>query len=148
MNKEQALAKVSLFANLDPKTIKGISQISTERIFKAGEEIIKQGNEGIGLYIIMSGKVKIQKTNPGGNTIDLAENGPGDILGEMTVLDGAKRSATVTAMEPTTCLVLAAWEFKAFMNTNPEVALEILPIVVKRFRETNDALIGVSGVRI
>lgn len=147
MDREQALARVSLFANLDPKYIKGIAQISTERSFKAGDALMKQGEDGIGLFIIMSGKVKIQKTDPSGKQVELASNGAGDILGELAVLDGAKRTATVTATEPTTCLVLAAWEFTSFMKAHPEVAIDILPIVVKRFRETNDALIGVSGVR-
>jgi len=61
----------------------------------------------------------------------------------MAVLDGAPRTATVTATEPTDALVLASWEFNSFLKTHPEVAIDILPIVVKRFRETNDALIGV-----
>ena len=68
-------------------------------------------------------------------------------MGELAVLDGAKRTATVTATEPTKCLVLAAWEFTSFMKVHPDVAIQILPIVVTRFRETNDALIGVSGIR-
>jgi len=148
MNKEHALAKVSLFANLDPKYIKGIAQICTERTFQPGDQLIKQGEDGIGLYIILSGKVKVEKADPTGKQVELASNGPGDILGEMAVLDGAKRTATVVATEPTVCLVLASWEFMSFMKTHPEVAIDILPIVVKRFRETNDALIGVSGVRV
>lgn len=148
MDREQALAKVSLFSNLEPKYIKGIAQISTERTFKAGETLMKQGEDGIGLFIIMSGSVKIQKTDPSGKQVELASNGAGDILGELAVLDGAKRTATVVAAEQTTCLLLAAWEFTSFMKAHPEVAIDILPIVVKRFRETNDALIGVSGVRV
>jgi CRP-like cAMP-binding protein len=147
MNYESALAKVSLFANLEPKHIKGLAQISTERHFAAGEHLMKQGEDGIGLFIIMSGKVKIEKTDASGKQVELASNGPGDVMGELAVLDGAKRTATVTATEPTTCLVLASWEFTSFMKVHPEVAIQILPIVVTRFRETNDALIGVSGVR-
>jgi CRP-like cAMP-binding protein len=60
----------------------------------------------------------------------------------MAVFDGAPRSASVAAAEETTCLVLASWEFNAFLKAHPEAALELLPIVVKRFRETNEALIG------
>jgi len=79
--------------------------------------------------------------------VEIASNGPGDVMGEFAVLDGAKRTATVTATEATKCLVLASWEFTSFMKAHPEVAISILPIVVTRFRETNDALIGASGVR-
>jgi len=147
MSHENELAKVSLFKNLESKYIKGISQICTERDFKAGDHLMKQGEDGIGLFIILSGKVKIEKTDASGRQVELASNGPGDVMGELAVLDGAKRTATVTATEPTKCLVLASWEFMSFMKVHPEVAIQILPIVVTRFRETNDALIGVSGVR-
>ena len=145
MSNEHALAKVSLFANLDQRYIKGISQICTEREFSAGEALMRQGEEGIGLFIILSGKVRIEKVNASGERVEIATNGPGDIMGEFAVLDGAKRTATVLATEPTKCLVLASWEFTSFMKAHPEVAMGILPIVVKRFRETNDALIGVKA---
>lgn len=147
MSNESALAKVSLFSNLDQKYIKGISQICTEREFNAGEALMKQGEDGIGLFIILTGKVRIEKVNASGERVEIATNGPGDIMGEFAVLDGAKRTATVVATEPTKCLVLASWEFTSFMKAHPEVAIGILPIVVKRFRETNDALIGISGVK-
>jgi CRP-like cAMP-binding protein len=147
MSKENALAKVGLFANLEPKYIKGIAQICTERTFNTGEVLMRQGDDGIGLYIILSGKVKVEKADQSGKQVELASNGPGDIMGEFSVLDGAKRTATVTAVETTNCLVLASWEFNSFMKAHPEVALDILPIILKRFRETNDALIGVASAR-
>mgnify|MGYP004702215051 CR=1 FL=1 len=145
MSKENALAKVSLFANLEPKYIKGIAQICTERTFNRGDVLMRQGDDGIGLYIILSGKVKVEKADQTGKQVELASNGPGDIMGEFSVLDGAKRTATVTATESTNCLVLASWEFNSFMKAHPEVALDILPIILKRFRETNNALIGITS---
>lgn len=147
MDKEQALAKVGLFERLNPKHLKGIAGICTERTFKPGDYLMKQGESGIGLFIILSGKVRVEKNNTAGQRVELAENGAGDILGEMAVFDGAPRSASVAAVVETTCLVLASWEFNAFLKAHPEAALEILPIVVKRFRETNDALVGLGSIR-
>jgi CRP/FNR family transcriptional regulator, cyclic AMP receptor protein len=147
MDKEQALSKVGLFEHLNPKFIKGIAGICTERTFKPDEYLMRQGEGGIGLIIILSGKVRIEKNNALGASVELAENGPGDIMGEMTVFDGAPRSASVVAESETTCLVLASWEFNAFLKAHPEVALELLPIVVKRFRETNDALVGLKAIQ-
>ncbi len=147
MDKEQALAKVSLFSKLDAKVLRGIAAIASERKFKAGEYLMKQGESGIGLFMILEGKVRIEKSDAGGNNVELAENGPGDILGEMTVFDGAPRSASVVATEETACLVLASWEFNAFLKTHPDVALALLPIVVQRFRETNEALTGLNAMR-
>ena len=147
MDKEQALAKVSLFSNLDAKVLRGIAAIASERKFKAGEYLMKQGESGIGLFMILEGKVRIEKSDASGRNVELAENGPGDILGEMTVFDGAPRSASVIASEETSCLVLASWEFNAFLKTHTDVALSLLPIVVQRFRETNEALTGLNAMR-
>lgn len=145
MNKEQLVANISLFRELDKKHIASIAELCTERTFKAGEVLIKQGDEGIGIFIITRGKVKVSKQTPDNRTVEIAENIAGDILGEFAVLDGAPRTATVTATEETDCLVLASWEFNSFMKTYPEVALGILPVVVRKFRETNDALTGVRA---
>ncbi|HOX48539.1 MAG TPA: cyclic nucleotide-binding domain-containing protein [Spirochaetia bacterium] len=147
MDKEQALAKVGLFETLNPKFLKGIAGICTERSFKPGEYLMKQGESGIGLFIILSGRVRIEKTDASGKEVEIAENGPGDIMGEMAVFDGSPRSASVKAVADTSCLVLASWEFNSFLKAHPEAALELLPIVVKRFRETNDALVGLRSMK-
>lgn len=137
-----ALKAVSLFASLSQRFLTGIAKACTERTFEADSVIVKQGNPGIGLFVIVDGKVKIVKTSESGERLELATHGPGEVIGEMSVLDGANRSADVVAIESTRCLVLSAWDFKSFMESHPEVALEILPVVVRRFRETNAALTG------
>lgn len=147
MDKGKALAKVGLFENLNPKFLRGIAGIATERTFKPGEFLMRQGESGIGLFIILSGKVLIEKNDASGRRVELAENGPGDIMGEMTVFDGAPRSASVVATVDTTCLVLASWEFNTFLKAHPEAAMDLIPIIVKRFRETNDALTGLNSLK-
>lgn len=137
-----ALKAVSLFSSLSQRFLTGIAKACTEREFAADDVIVKQGNPGIGLFIIVEGKVKIVKTNDQGERLELATHGPGEVIGEMSVLDGANRSADVIALEQTRCLVLSAWDFKSFMESHAEVALDILPVVVRRFRETNTALTG------
>ena len=144
MDRIGLLKKVSLFSNLSEAHLSSIAEFCVERSFRKGGVIIKQGNSGIGLYVICSGKVKIVKETAGGKKLDFAELGPGDFFGEMTVLDSAPRSADVIALEESTCLVLSAWDFNARMKVHPEIALEILPIVVKRFRETNARLLALS----
>ncbi|TFH06101.1 MAG: cyclic nucleotide-binding domain-containing protein [Spirochaetales bacterium] len=137
-----ALKAVSLFSALSPRFLNGIAKSCTERDFETDAALIRQGNAGIGVFVIVSGKVKIVKTNDKGERLELATHGAGEVIGEMSVLDGALRTADVIALEPTKCLVLSAWDFKSFMESHPEVALEILPVVVRRFRETNEALTG------
>jgi CRP/FNR family transcriptional regulator, cyclic AMP receptor protein len=145
MDKSEMLSKVDLFAGLDERHRKGVAAVCIERSFAEGEFLMKQGENGIGLFIIVSGSVRVLKTDSSGASVVVGRNGAGDVMGEMAVLDGARRTADVIAEEPTTCLVLASWEFNSFMKAHPEIALDILPVVVKRFRETNAALVGLKG---
>ncbi len=140
----KALKAVSLFQSLNDRLLSGLSKACTVREYSTDEAIVKQGNPGIGLFVIVSGRVKIVKTNERGKRLELATHGPGEVIGEFAVLDGAPRSADVVAVEDTTCLVLSSWDFKGFMESHPEVALHILPMVVQRFRETNEALTGMQ----
>lgn len=137
-----ALKAVSLFASLSQRFLNGIAKACIERSFEPDSVIVKQGNPGVGLFVIVEGKVKVVKLSDSGERLELATHGAGEVIGEMSVLDGANRSADVVAVEQTRCLVLSAWDFKSFMESHPEVALDILPVVVKRFRETNAALTG------
>ncbi len=140
-----ALKAVSLFGSLSPRFLTGIAKSCVERRFAADDTIVRQGNPGVGLFVIVTGKVKVVKTSEDGRRIELATHGPGEVIGEMSVLDGANRTADVIAVEPTTCLVLSSWDFRSFMEAHPEVALEVLPVVVRRFRETNEALTGMKA---
>jgi CRP-like cAMP-binding protein len=138
----KALKAVGLFEALSDRFLTGLAKASTERQFAAGDTVVRQGNPGVGIFVIVDGKVRVVKTNESGKRLDIATHGPGEVIGEMSVLDGAPRTADVIAEEDTTCLVLSSWDFKSFMESHPEVALQILPVVVQRFRETNAALTG------
>ena len=135
------LQQVPLFAHTSERFLRGLSRSCTERSFSKGEYLVKQGDEGVGLFIITGGRVRVEKAGGGKETLLIAEHGPGDVVGEMSVIDGAPRSASVLALEDTETLALASWSFNSFMESHPELALEILPVVVKRFRETNERLL-------
>ena len=142
----QLLESVSLFSRLDWRHLKAILKACTERAFAIEEMLVEQDTPGIGLFIIVEGKVRVTKTLRDGKKIHISDNGVGDVIGEMSVLDGAMRTASVQALEPTICLVLSAWSFKSLMERHPEVALGILPVVVQRFRETNASFMDLSSV--
>ena len=144
MTKEKLLKRVDLFSGLRKKDLTSLAKSCVERSYKAGQTLVKQGDSGVGLYMIVSGKVKILKETINGETLEIAVQGPGDFFGEMTVLDNAPRSASVIAIENTECLLLTSWDFRARLEVHPEIALDILPIVVKRFRETNEKLVSLS----
>jgi CRP-like cAMP-binding protein len=145
MKPEEFLKQVELFADLSHKNLGRVAKLVTERSYKAGETIVKQGSPGIGLFIITSGKVKIVKTTKDGKELEIATHVAGEFIGEMSVLDGALRTANVIAVEDTECYAIVSWDFNSLMRSYPDIALEILPVIVKRFRETNEKLIGTSS---
>lgn len=138
------LKKISLFANLTDRNLKRLARACTERSFNPGDYLVRQDDEGVGLFVIISGLVKVIKSTAGGNVIEIATHGPGEFVGEFSVLDGAKRTASVVAEEKTSCVVLAAWDFNSIVQAHPEIALDILPVVVRRFRETNEKLLSMT----
>jgi CRP-like cAMP-binding protein len=71
--------------------------------------------------------------------------GTGESFGDMALLDGFPRTASVHAKEDTECLVMTRWDFTAELRTNPSIALAMLPILSKRIRELNERLVGYPG---
>src|SRR5258707_11564396 len=120
---EDTLARVDLFAGLDKKDLQVLTKACQERTYKAGSTLIKQGDTGVGLYVIISGTVRItQANNPDKAEGDLGTAGPGSILGEISLLDVLPRSATVTALDVVSALLLHLWDFLATILNHPDIA--------------------------
>ena len=133
------LKKVSWFEDLDQKSLDAISNAAVEQKYSPGQEIIRQGDTGVGAFIIRSGKVDIIQERDG-KEIKLATLGPGDVIGEMSLLDEFPRSATARAVEPTTALGIQRWHFKGILESHPQLALALLPILSRRIRSAEGTL--------
>jgi CRP/FNR family transcriptional regulator, cyclic AMP receptor protein len=132
---EDTLARVDLFAGLEKKDLQLLATACQERKYSAGSRLIKQGDTGVGLYVITNGTVHITKaTDPDKAEIDLGSVGAGNVLGEMSLLDDLPRSATVTAVEDVTALLLPVWEFRTTLRNHPDIALRLLSTLSRRLR--------------
>jgi CRP-like cAMP-binding protein len=127
---EDELSKVWIFAKLERSDLARIGKSVVPRSFAKGDEVIKDGEQAVAFYMILKGKVEIMKGSESLNTL-----GPGESFGEMALLDGFPRSATINAAEDTECLVMTRWDFAAELHTNPSIALAMLPVMSKRIRE-------------
>jgi len=128
MQQSHSLDKVPLFAGLDSKHLDVLSKMTHPRSFRAGENIVQQGEQGIGLYVIQSGKVEVVQKRDGGEG-HLRAMGPGECFGEIGLLTDYPRTATVRATEPTECLVITAWNFRASLQESPDMARQLLGTV-------------------
>ncbi len=132
---EDTLANVPLFSSLDKKELQEIARSVQERKYSPGSIIIKQGDTGVGLYIITKGRVHItQVSNPDRPEEDLGTAGVGEVLGEMALLDDLPRSATITAVDDVTALLLPVWEFRTAMRSHPDIAIKLLSVLSRRLR--------------
>jgi CRP/FNR family cyclic AMP-dependent transcriptional regulator len=133
---EDTLAQVDLFSTLSKKELQELARSCQERSYKAGTTIISQGDTGVGLYVLKSGKVRItQATNPDRAEEEIGTAGPGEVLGEMALLDDLPRSASVEAVEDVTALLLPVWEFRSILRSYPDIALKLLTVMSRRLRK-------------
>lgn len=133
---EDTLTHVDLFAGLDKKELRHIANSCQERKFSAGSVLMKQGDTGAGLFVITNGHVKItQEADPDRAEENLGTAGPGEVLGEMALLDDLPRSATVTAVDDVTALLLPVWDFRTSLRDNPEIAVKLLAALSHRLRK-------------
>ncbi len=135
MSTTEFLAKVPLFASCTPEEIERIASAAQENDFDAGQLIITQGTPGQAFYLTLSGRVEILRDGR-----SLGAYGPGDFFGEMSLLDNAPRSATIRALDPTRCLMLSSWDFKALLEEYPSIAVKLLEVLSRRLRVADERL--------
>jgi len=133
------LKRVSMFEDLDQKSLEAIANAAVEQRYEPGEDIVRQGDTGVGAFIIRSGKVDVIQDR-GGKETKLSTLGPGEVFGEMALLDEFPRSATVRAVEPTTALGIQRWHFRGILESHPQIALALLPMLTRRIRNAEHML--------
>lgn len=138
------LRKIPFFADLGQRDLKQLAKGSMMRRFGDGEVIVREGQEGLGLYFILSGKVHVVRKQPEAEYI-LATLGPEEFFGELSLLDGRPRSADVVALGETECLVLPRSQFNAYGKKSPEVAWKILPFLTERLRGMDERILRQGG---
>src|SRR5215469_18486627 len=93
------IGEVPIFELMDEQEREALARLMDSRNFKQGETIFETGDPGAEIYIVRSGRVEIYVENPDGEKVVLAENEHGDVIGELSFLDGGPRTATAVAME-------------------------------------------------
>lgn len=125
----ERLRGIPLFSRLSDKQLKRLGAAMRERHVAPGAEITVEGRGGPGFFVIESGEASVLV---GGTEVNRL--GPGDSFGEMSVIDGGPRSATVRAATDLRCHGLTSWEFKPLVDANPEIAWALLETLTERLR--------------
>ncbi len=139
-SREDLLKKVPIFADLSKRDLERLAKLMVPRKVASGEIIIKENDQAAGFFVVSDGKVEAIRGMGGDHEQKLATFGPGDFFGEMALFEGFPRSASVRAVEESECLAMTRWDFMAEMKNHPEIAVGMLPVLVRRLREADAKL--------
>jgi CRP-like cAMP-binding protein len=129
------LAGLPLFASLTPEQLATVAGWSELRTLRPGDRAVGEGASGYCFFVVRDGAVAVTQDGR-----ELGRLGPGDFFGELAILGDGRRTATVTAVEPTTVLVFFGTEFRRLEAELPQVAAQITQTMARRIEPTGDAL--------
>ena len=120
---------------LTPAESDALEQMGEPGSYAAGEVIFEQGGTADCVFVLRAGRVRVWATAGDGEEVVLAERGPGELLGELSGIDGQPRSASVIALDEVRGLVVPLRAFRGFLMDNPRAALSLLELISRRLRE-------------
>ena len=131
------LRNVPIFADLDDPDLEKIARLGTRQRYKKGNIVVLEQESGAALFVIISGKVKVVRTDEDGREVILSMFGPGEFFGEMALLDGLARSASVVATVRAELLMIHRRDFLELLNEYPSVAIGLLAELAMRLRKAD-----------
>ena len=138
--KRGALLASPLFHAMQPAELDEILKFASERRVRRGQTIFQRGDNGSAMMAVLRGRVRISTVSGDGKEVTLNVINPGEIFGEIALLDGEPRSADATAIEETLLLVVERRHFLPFLRQNEDLFLRLLAVLCSRLRRTSMAL--------
>ena len=126
-----------LLALLDESERAALERRARRTRFGAGTPLLRQGEHGDRVVVLLEGRAKISYVTREGRELVLRFCGPGELVGELAVIDGGPRLSSVVALEPVEALVLAAVDFRALLQSEPAIAWKLLGTLSRRFRDAD-----------
>jgi CRP/FNR family cyclic AMP-dependent transcriptional regulator len=140
MTVDEVLASVPMFRHLGPRQRTRLAEHFCRRTYQTGEVLVRQGDTSMSFYVVLSGRVRIVRHSAGDDGFAIVEEGAGSFFGEMGVIDDLPRAATVVALEPTECALLAKWDFQRELGADSGIALALISVLNARIRTLEDRL--------
>jgi CRP/FNR family transcriptional regulator len=136
----ELLRSVPLFSDLEGEELERFSRVAVPRAFPAATRVFHEGDHSDACYIVRSGSFRVTREHSDGRAITLATLGPGDIFGELAMLDGEVRSASVESLADGELLALPAGEVRALLARHPDITVKLVAALVRRLRTANERI--------
>jgi uncharacterized membrane protein len=138
--KVSMLAEIPMFSLLDDDERATLAELMKVESFEAGKNIFSVGDSGDSLYIVRRGRVQVFVEDDIGENFLTGESGPGDVFGEISMLDGGPRTSTALTVEPSEIFRLDRECLQKLVSTHPHAALDLLTVVGRRLRATDELM--------
>jgi CRP/FNR family cyclic AMP-dependent transcriptional regulator len=130
----ELLVHIPLFCELSRRELRQLADVAIQRDYPVGTTMVQQSEVGVGFYVLIRGRARIQQRLVDGSDRELATLGRGQIFGEMALLDMFPRSASVVALEETSALVIPIFDFRALLYDDVDLAMKLLAELSRRVR--------------
>ncbi|MGH1481233.1 MAG: Crp/Fnr family transcriptional regulator [Geminicoccales bacterium] len=144
VDRRAMLAQHFLLAQLDDSALDSLLAVASERQFTNNQVIFQKGDPGTSMMAVLNGRVRIGAYSEDGREIILNMIEPGQLFGEIALLDGKERSADATAMGKTTLLVLDRRDFIPFLEQNPKIMIRLFDVLCDRVRQTSEMVESIA----
>jgi len=141
MDAREALARLPIFSVLERGSLDALARAATVRRFTPGDLLVKEGDAAVAFYVVCQGQLEVVKGLGQKGERVVGTLNPGDFFGEMALLDGFPRGASVRAVTDCECLVLTRWDFLGEVRGSIQMALAILPVLSRRLRDCENQLL-------
>jgi CRP-like cAMP-binding protein len=132
------VARIPLFSALEPKDLAQIGAIASTKLFRANERVVRQGDAADAAYVVVHGRLKVSVEGDTSRGALLGLMGPGEVFGELSIVDGGTRSATVHAIEPTLLVVIERVRFETLLRSSADVTYKVLKNLSRRLRRLTE----------
>jgi CRP/FNR family transcriptional regulator/CRP/FNR family cyclic AMP-dependent transcriptional regulator len=140
MYSTEVFTRSPLLANLPPDALARLASVARRRTYRRGEVIFHQGDPGDSLHFLTEGRVKVVLDAETGEEAVIAILGPGECFGELALIDGEPRSATVETLEPVQTVSLARPDFMTFIQNNPQAAQRMMVTLAGMVRKADESM--------
>mgnify|MGYP001762198674 CR=1 FL=1 len=137
---EDILARAGIFQGMDAASISALLKDLVPETFRKGDTIIREGEPGDKLYIIVEGKLKLSRTAPDGRENLLAILGPSDMFGELSIFDPAPRTSSAICVTDVRTYTMDRAALRRWLDAQPQIAEQLLRVLARRLRRTNNSL--------
>ncbi len=146
--RQAMLARIPIFAPLAPPELEELAKVCGAKQLQPRDYLFHEGSPGDQIYLVVSGRLKVSRRSAAGDEMVINMLGPGEIIGELGLLGGGKRTATIEAKDPVDLLVIQRRDFLPFLRAHPDVAIKMLEVMVERLRRITELVEDTAFLKV